>query len=56
MNQIYLEVLQFIPDSHLIKAIAALKGIDQRTKNKYVKLLEGFGCIKKSGIHMYEFV
>jgi hypothetical protein len=40
---------QFIPDSHLNKAIAALKGIDQRTIKKYVELLEAFGCIKTSG-------
>ena len=26
--------------------MAALKGIDQRTIKKYVKLLEAFGCIK----------
>ena len=38
--------LQFIPDSHLIKAIAALKGIDQITIKKYVKVLAGVGCIK----------
>ena len=45
-SQLYLEVPQFIPDSHLIKAIAALKGIDQRTIKKYVKVLAGVGCIK----------
>ena len=55
-SQLYLEVPQFITATHLIKAIAALKGIDQRTIKKYVKLLEGFGCIKRSGTHMYEFV
>lgn len=55
-SQLYLEVPQFIPTSHLIKAIAALKGVDQRTINKYLKLLEGFGCIKKSGMSQYEFV
>ena len=55
-SQLYLEVPQFIPATHLIKAIAALKGIDQRTINKYLKLLEGFGCIKKSGLSQYEFV
>ena len=47
-SQLYLEVPQFIPTSHLIKAIAALKGVDQRTIKKYVKLLESFGCIKRS--------
>ena len=51
----YLEVPQFIPTTHLIKAIAALKGVDKRTINKYLKLLEGFGCIKKSGMSQYEF-
>ena len=49
------EVPQFIPTTHLIKAIAALKGVDQRTIKKYLKLLEGFGCIKKSGMGQYEF-
>jgi hypothetical protein len=53
---LYLEVPQFIPTSHLIKAIAALKGVDNRTINKYVKLLEAFGCIKRSGMGQYEFV
>ena len=56
MNQLYLEVPQFVPTSHLVKAISALKGVDNRTINKYVKLLEGFGCIKKSGMSQYEFV
>ena len=55
-SRLYLEVPQFIPTSHLVKAIAALKGVDQRTIKKYVKLLESFGCIKRSGTHMYEFV
>ena len=55
-SQLYLEVPQFITAIHLIKAIAALKGVDNRTIKKYVKLLEGFGCIKKSGTRMYEFV
>jgi len=53
---LYLEVPQFIAPSHLIKAIAALKGVDQRTIKKYLNLLEGFGCIKKSGMSQYEFV
>ena len=55
-SQLYLEVPQFVPTQHLVNAIAALKGVDNRTVKKYLQLLERFGCIKKSGTHVYEFV
>jgi hypothetical protein len=45
-SKLYLEVPQFIPVTHLIKARAALKGVDNRTIKKYVKRSEAFGCIK----------
>ena len=45
-----------VPTQHLVNAIAALKGVDNRTVKKSLQLLERFGCIKRSGTGQYEFV
>ncbi len=50
----YQEVPQFIPDKFLIEGISSLKGTDNRTVKKYVKLLQQYGCIKQVGVHQWE--
>jgi DNA-binding MarR family transcriptional regulator len=55
-SQLYLQVPQFIPKTHLENAIAALRGTDKRTITKCLKDLEKYGCIKKSSMWQYEFV
>ena len=55
-SELYLEVPQFVPKTHLQSAIAALRGTDKRTIDKWLNDLEKYGCIKKSSMWQYEFV
>jgi hypothetical protein len=52
----YFDVPQFIADRQLFHAIGVIKGIDNRTVRKWFRLLQDFGCVKKSGLHQFEFV
>jgi hypothetical protein len=53
---IYANVHQFLSDRQLFQAIGDIKGMDNRTIKKWTKFLMDFGCIKRSGMHQFEFV
>ena len=53
---IYLEVPQYIPDTHLIQAVSILQGTDKRTIHKWIRILKEYKVIKESGVPEYEFL
>jgi hypothetical protein len=55
-SQQYLDEPQNITDRQLVGAIGAVRGSDPRTINKWTKLLEQYGYIKRSGLHQIEFL
>ena len=53
-SELYVDIPDLIPEVHLNRSIASLRGSDMRTIRKWKKLLIEYGQIKRTGIKQYQ--
>jgi hypothetical protein len=53
-SELYVEIPDLIPEVHLDRSIASLRGSDIRTIRKWKRLLLEYGKIKRTGFKQYQ--
>lgn len=55
-TELYDDIPVFIPEAHLNRSIASLRGSDSRTIRKWKRLLVEYEHIKQTGIKQYQIM